>query len=360
MHGRCQFSRARRTNLLTGVLALCVLACIFLSPPTWAQTQDGFTQPVTFKILNATSGGAGAVERLTIDYMSARANNIVDIRPSGSAFTIPAVPLRDAGQYIVTAWWQNVPYWFSYKGREMVADTLAIHVFNATADIHDAAITGLTVVAQRQGDSLKLEYLLEIVNSTSPQQTLLGDEYTLALAIPRGLELQEATFSRGPKPTPITTVNLPSGDLGLAVPLTWGKNTIRLSAILPWHEGLDLPVGSNLPVQSWGFMVSPAWVQVNAMGLQPDPAAGFSGYSRFLGPEIEANRRFSLRLNSGEHQEGKLGQIFATDPDSTASDTVLVPTGIDKPGSGIPLKLILVLALGGLILLFVAYRKTRT
>ncbi len=360
MHGRCQIARAVSTNFSGWLTALCTVASFLLVCPLGAQTLDGFSQPVTFKIANATSHGPGAVERLTIDYITARPNNIVDVRPSGSTFTIPAVPLRDAGQYIVTAWWQKVPYWFSFKGREMVADTLTIHVFDTTDSLQDVAITGLTLVAQRQGDSLKLEYLLEIQNSSSPQQTILGRDFTLAMAAPGGLEEPDASYSRGPDPTPITTTRIHGGQLGLAVPLTWGKNTIRLVGRVPWDEGLNLPVGFNIPLETWSLLVSPDWVQVNAMGLDPDPSAAFKGYGRFRGPAIDADRELAVRLTSGEHQEGTMGKIFTSDADSGAENEATPAPESQKSSGGLPMPLILVLALIALILLFVASRKARS
>ena len=358
MHGRCQIPVVARTILA----ALAVAAAIGSSgiPSAHAQTRDGFAQPVTFKVVNATTRSPGAVDRLTIDYLTARPNNIVDTRPSGSTFTIGSVPLRDAGQYIVTAWWQNVPYWFSFTGREMVADTLTIHVFDTFDDLQAVTVTGLNLVVQRQGETLKLEYMLQVDNATSPQRTIMASDHTLTMAVPGGLQDIDATYRRGPDPTPIATGSLGTDRLGLSVPLTWGQNTIRLTGRVPWSEDMTLPVGFNVPVRTWSLLVSPDWLEVQGLGLEPDPSSEFQGYGRFRGPEIEAGRRVTMKLSGGGLQGTPEAHVFATAGDSTASGSDEETAADQGGGMGFPLRLVLVLALVGLILLFVANRRTRS
>ncbi len=355
MHGRCQLTRAISTALLMALAGACLTASSSL-----AQNREGFSQPVTFKVHNATTRAPGAVQRLTIDYLTSRPNNIVDMRPSGSAFTIPAVPLRESGQYIVTAWWQDVPYWFSFRGREMAPDTLTLNVFDTTGDLKDVNMTGMNLVAQRQGDTVKLEYLLEIDNANAPQRTVLGPDFTLAMAIPAGTSELTATYSRGPDPTPILTTAIGGDQLGLTVPLTWGKNTIRLQCRTPWNEGLTLPVGFNIPLQAWSFLVAPAWTQVSAMGLEPDPAAAFKGYGRFRGPVIAADRQIELRLSGKEADTGPAGKIFTAESDSNGGEVAQQLPQSSSTRTHLPVPLILVLALIVLILLFVANRRTRS
>lgn len=357
MHGRCQ-----RANLvlLTAALLVTVAASLFPAPPTVrAQTQDGFAQPVTMRVLNATSGGPGAVERLTIDYMTARPNTIADVRPSGSVFTLPAVPLRDGGEYIVTAWWQNVPYWFSFRGRQMAADTLTIHVFDTTGDLDAVRVTGMNIVVQRRGELLTLEYLLKLENATSPQMTVLDPDGTLSVAVPAGLERPEATYRRGPDPTPIP-ITLAGGSMRLAAPLTWGQNTLHVTAHVAWREGLELPVGLNVPVESWSLLLSPDVMEAVAPDLMPDPSADFPGYARYKGPQLEAGRPLAVRITGGAQSAAQQGELFASGADSggTGEQAPTVPEGAG--GAGLPLRLILILALVALILLFVANRRARS
>ncbi len=355
MHGRCQIPRTGA--MIMALLTVAAVVVMNGSAPAAAQTREGFAQPVTFKVFNATTKGPGAVDRLTIDYLTARPNNIIDTRPSGSTFTIPAVPLRDAGRYIVTAWWQNVPYWFSFQGKQMAADTLTLNVFGTTEDLQGVAVTGMNLVVQRKGETLELEYLLQIDNTTSPQQTVMSTDHTLVMNVPQGLAGIDATYRRGPDPTPIPTDAVGGGRLGLAVPLTWGKNTVRLTGRVPWVEGMKLPVGFNIPVKAWSLLVSPDWIEVRAMGLEPDPSADFQGYGRFRGPEIEAGRQMAVMLSGGGGQGAPAAHVFATTADSGATGQGEQEPSAQQGKAGFPLRLLLVLALVALILLFVANRR---
>lgn len=357
MHGRCQRADL---GLVTAALILTVAISLFPAPPAArAQTQDGFAQPVTLRVLNATSGRPGAVERLTIDYMTARPNTIADVRPSGSVFTLPSVPLRDGGEYIVTAWWQNVPYWYSFRGRQMAADTLTIHVFDTTGDLAAVRVTGMNIVVQRRGELLTLEYLLKLDNATSPQMTVLDSSGTLTLAVPADLDRPEATYRRGPQPTEIPVTSA-GASLRLAVPLTWGQNTVHLTAAVPWHDGLELPVGLNVPVDQWSLLLSPDVMEATAPDLMPDASADFPGYARYRGPQLEADHPLTIRIAGGPQDAGAQGNLFSAGEDSTAAEDAAAAGQPASGGAGLPLRLILILALAALILLFVANRRTRS
>lgn len=360
MHGRCQF--ARPIGWVLGIAMICGLVPGPWSTCARAQTRDGFDESVNFRVFNATTKGPGAVERLTIDYMTFRLNRILDTRPSGSTFTLEGVPLRDSGHYIVTAWWRAVPYWFEYRGGQMVSDTLTVNVFDTTEDLQGATLTGLNLVAHRRGELLELEYLLQLNNATSPQRTVLAGDRTLELAVPAGASNPEATYTRGPEPTPIA-VTARGDRLLLAAPLTWGKNTIRVTVQLPWAENLELPVGLNFPLESWSLLLSPDWLEAAAPGLDPAQAADFPGFARYLGPPVEAGRTLSVRLTGAAAQTGPEGNLFAAGEDSAASEaTTTTADDFASSGSGTGglVRLVLVLALAALILLFVASRRSKS
>jgi len=342
-----------------GIAMICGLV-----PEPWtasarAQTRDGFDASVTFRVFNATTQGPGAVDRLTIDYMTFRLNRILDTHPSGSTFTLEGVPLKDAGHYIVTAWWRDVPYWFEYRGGKMVGDTLTVNVFDATDDLQGVSQTGLNLVVHRRGELLDLEYLLQFNNATSPQRTVLADDRTLELAIPAGASNPEATYTRGPEPTPIA-VAARSDRLLLAAPLTWGKNTIRVTVQLPWAENLELPVGLNFPLESWSLLLSPDWLEAVGAGLEPAQSADFPGYARYHGPPVDAGRTLSVRLTGPDTQTGPKGNLFAAGEDSAATTTTPGDSESSGQGIGVPVRLVLVLALFALILLFVASRRSQS
>ena len=241
--------KVRSGFLIAGLgLGMTLLLLVVLGPvPAMAQSVDAFPGDVRIEIINATTGDPGNCERLTIDYISARANNLVDLRPSDTIFTIASVPLIEGGKYVVTAWRQGVPYFFSYRGRDMTGDTLTLHVFDTTDQLQDVVITGMNLVVQRQETVLRLEYLLQVNNRTGPQYTVLGSPHTFTILVPPGSEDLTAEYHRGLDPVAIPFAWVDSGKLGLTVPLTWGPNKIHITAAVPWSEGMELARVSVLP-----------------------------------------------------------------------------------------------------------------
>ena len=57
---------------------------------------------------------------------------------------------------------------------------------------------------RRQESLVRLEYMLQIDNAAKPQVTVLGRPATFELALPRGVSDIEASYTRGPDPTPVT------------------------------------------------------------------------------------------------------------------------------------------------------------
>ncbi len=44
------------------------------------------------------------MDRLTLEYLSARPDLVLDIQPQDSSFVVREVPVKDIGNYVVTAW----------------------------------------------------------------------------------------------------------------------------------------------------------------------------------------------------------------------------------------------------------------
>lgn len=330
----------------------------FLPAAAGAQTLDGFPEDVRFEIMNATTGQAGNCERLTIEYLTEAAVVITDIRPPDSVFTVPSVPLIAGAQYVVTAWWQDVPYYFSFRGRDLAEGVHTLHVFDTTPDKSAVTIKGLNLVLQRQATILRLEYLLQIENTTRPQQTVHDPEGSVVLALPEGAEDIAAEYRRGLIPTPVAFHRTAPGMLGLEIPLVWGDNSVRVTAVLPWQEGMVLEMGSNLPIAAWSILSTPSWLVVQGLGLESDNYQDAAGYSRHTAGALEANQGFAVTLKGGDHVQGPEGEIFAR-PDSTGLEASPAGTTGSPSGSGGPTSLVLLGALVILIALLVVSLKKR-
>ncbi len=208
-------------------------------------------------LAQSTTGEPGLVDRLQIQYLSMRLEPVIDIRPTGSEFMVEAVPLRERGKYLVTAWFQNVPYYWDIKGQKLMTETTTLHVFETTDNLDTVSISGLTILFRKGSSLVNLEYMIRLENNNQPQRTVLGTGHTFALTLPVDAGNIAATYDRGPEPLPVPVTKLGDGRVGLQVPLTAGSTQVRVTANLPWQDSLEFPVGSNLAIADWGFMVSP-------------------------------------------------------------------------------------------------------
>ena len=104
------------------------------------------------------------------------------------------------------------------------------------------------------------------------------------------------------------------------MPLTPGLNHLRIEAVLPWRDGMEVPLGSDLAIADWSALISPDWLEVQAMELEKGEGADLPGFTRWSGPALEAGRRFPLRLLSGEVEAGPAEDLFTQESGETVSD----------------------------------------
>jgi len=339
-------SAPHRRRFAAGILLTALLA-LAAAAPVLGQSSEAQPQDVEFEIINATSGEPAQVDRMTIDYVTARRNNLVDFTPSGSPFVAKGVPLKDGGVYIITVWYQDVPYWWSKRGREFVDGPVTLHVFDTVSSLEGISFSGLNLVIRHQESLVRLEYMLQIDNNLNPQVTVYDERATFQLALPDGATAIKATYTRGPDPTEVV-VGSPGLKTGLSVPLTPGRNTIRLEMVVPWKDGLEIPVGSDIPVTAWSVLASPEWLEVASTDIEENESEKVSGFRRFVGFPLDAGETIDLRLQSGEKAAGPEEDLFTTD---APADSV-AGTGDDagRKGGGLSLPLIF---LGVMIILFI-------
>ncbi len=317
---------ARRRHLILLLwLALSVAALT-----ARAQSIQGDPTDLRFEVVNATTGAPGTVERMTIEYVSGRRNGILDFHPSGSAFVAPGVPVKEIGRYIVAVWHQGVPYWWNIRGQKLLSGTTVLHVFDTTASLDGVSISGLNLVLRHQDSLLHLEYMLQVENTTTPQQTVFDQSTTFELDFPAGAEHVDATYQRGPDPTAFPASTHGTSRLRLTVPLTPGSNHIRLVADIPWQEGMTVPVGSNLAIAAWRVLGTPAWLEVDSTEMEAPDRTSTPGFSRWPGPALTAGRSVDLRLASGEHQSGTAENLFTRTESLPAGPDSLSRSGPEK------------------------------
>jgi len=337
------------------VVSLTVILLLAMALPGFAQTTHGEPRDLEFEIINATTGEGGTVERMTIDYVTTRKNIVMDFQPGGSVFTAPDVPIKEAGKYVITVWYQGVPYWWSKRGRELVDGPVTLHVFDPVRSLDGVSISGLNLVIRRQESLLRLEYMIQIDNQTKPQVTVTDLAATFELALPSGLSDIEATYTRGPDPMPVA-VHSPGSRSGLAVPLTPGQNQIRLEAVVPWSDGMEIPVGSNLPVKTWSVLASPEWLEVASTDIEENDSEQISGFRRYSGFPLESGSQVNLRLTSGKQAAGQEENLFTQEAPAEQEDDPAEAT----PSKGGGRSLLLIFLGVVIIVLIVAARRRRS
>ena len=279
------------------VLLFCLLMAAAFPNLAAAQSAQGNPEDLEFVILNVTTGEPGTIDRLEIHYSTQRLNPVLDIEPVGSEFTVPSVPIKDIGKYVITAWAEGVPYFWSIRGQQIIDGPITLHVFGTTNNLADVKISGLNLLL-RKGESLvNLEYMLKVENSARPQVTVVGIP-TLELLVPEGASEFHANYTRGPEPIDIPVSRIGTKKIGLEVPLTTGQNQIRVVCSVPWAEGLVVPVGSSLEVEAWSLLATPENLSIRSTELEPDHSQAIPGYLRFRGPFLEAEREFRIEVRS--------------------------------------------------------------
>ena len=341
---------ARRTAQTLYATLLMALIC---ATGALAQSVQGDPADLEFKIINATTGQPGSIDRLEIDHSTMRLDPVLDVQPTGSEFIVPEVPIMDVGGYIVTAWYGGVPYFWSIRGRKLLDGPLTLHVFDTTDSLDDVEISGLNLLIRKGESVVSLEYMIKVENTAQPQATVVG-EATVELAVPSGASDFQATYTRGPEPSAVPVSRIGANRIGLAVPLTSGQNQIRVVGTVPWTEGMQILVGSNLAVASWSLLATPENLDIQATELVSDDSQDLPGYLRFIGPALERGREFAISIK-GRIPSGTPEEVFTTEAPADLAQTA----GKEKEKGGNYFPLILLVPII-VILTTIAVRKRRS
>jgi len=320
-----------RTKFMMTVMAAVL---VLVSSTGLAQSIKGEPIDLKFEIINATDGTPGTIERLLLQYSSDRLSPILDIEPEGSTFDVTALPILDRGKYVMTAWSSGVPYYWSLRGRNLMEDPVKLHVFSTDTGIDDVAITGLNLLLRKTESLLEMEYMLQIENRARPQVTLVGGPY-LQLALPSGIREATLVYGNGPDPDQMTLSDFSGGRVALKAPLTTGRNIMRIKASMAWQEGLDIPLGSNAPIEAWSLMVTPEGLDVQSFDLEPTDSSELRGYSRYKGLPLQADESFSFRI-AGIPSGGAEEDLFTKTPDETAKEEPKTSEKAPEKDKGFP------------------------
>ena len=110
-----------------------------------AQPAQGEPEDLAFRVVNMSTGEPGTIERLTISYIMVMPEIVIDTRPEGSSFEVRDVPVKEDGRYIIEAWAHGVPYFFSRKGRVLMAEEQELQIFDTTRIVDDREIRDIVI-----------------------------------------------------------------------------------------------------------------------------------------------------------------------------------------------------------------------
>lgn len=345
-------------NATGRIVALSLFTILTLGSPlsdgALAQSVQGSPEDLDFEIINATTGQPGTIEKLEIHYSTERLNPVLEIAPEGSKFTVPEVPIKDIGRYVITAWKDGVPYFWSIRGSQLLEGPVTLHVFDTIESLDDVTVTGLNLLVQVGESVVQLEYLIKLDNAARPQATVVGQP-SLEINVPDEATGFSAHYTRGPEPTEIPVSKIGTSRLGLNVPLTTGQNQIRLVCSAPWREGMTLAVGANVPVQAWSLLASPENLDIQAMELEPDHSQDLPGYLRFRGPTLESGRKFDITVR-GRVPAGPEEDVFQAEAPAER-EAQEKAAAEEKGGNSFPLSLTVPIMV---VLIIIIVRRRRS
>ncbi len=118
---------------------------------------------------------------------------------------------------------------------------------------------------------------------------------------------------------------------------------------------LELPVGANVPVLSWGLLATPATLDIRGRGLEGAGSQGGGTHIRFQGQPLEAGEetRFSMSSTAGAGQEEDL----FTQQAETGAETAPPAAQAEEEDKGFPFVVLTPILV--VILAFVARKRRR-
>ena len=331
--------------LIASLSLLLATAGAQAQPPDDAEPTD-----VVITVHNGTTRSDGRADEVRVELLGAVRREVASSGTFTGETTLSDVPISPTRDYLITVRYAGVDYYAKARGSKLQREPVQVYVFDTSTDREALTITGMDVIARRQGSTLKLEYIVTIENESRPQVSIVPAPATLELTLATGASGVEAIDMRGAEATPAATVTAGRGRAGLVVPFAPGRNSIRLWYLIPLTGEVVVPIGANVTIQSWDLLAFPASLQVWGRGLEADPSSSASdAFIRYLGLPLAANESFDVSVaSSAVAQADQEAEEIFTQP---ASGEAEQPDAAQDSGSGgraaivVPLAVVLVVAL---------------
>ncbi len=286
---------------------LPVMAAFLLGNPDWRPTPAYALSEavpegaeVVIQIVNGTDRQPATAEKVVVLPADAVGRPVAEALAVEGQVNLGPLALRPNAQYVVEAISSGVSYFAQATGRQLWTAPTTVYVFSPTTNLDGVRASGMNLVIRRAETELILEYLLTVVNEGTPQQTVIADPVSLEMILPPNASLDQTECLRGPTPLPFgTEAGTDPAWTGLAVALTPGTNRLRLTAKVPYPDGLTLPVGFNIPVTEWSVLTFPADMEIRGEDLEPAAVDTEGDFQRHRGPALAAGATIAITLGGG-------------------------------------------------------------
>jgi len=274
---------------------------LVLTTPGWAQTDGGGQLTnVTIELVNGTTRQPGRADRVVLTALKSTAGPLDSAFDAAGQVIFYDIELSPYREYLVEVTHDDVPYFTQASGRELAQGPHTAYVFDTSTDLGGLTVAGMNCIVRRTEGELQLEYLWTITNAGSPQQSVVPNPYSLALALPAGAHSVTAEILSRPTATPLSMVSGPAtGWRGLVVPLPPGQTRLRLTASLAYSGQGSLPIAANLALDEWSVLTSPPDLELTAEGLTASDLENTTGLGRFHGPQLDADQVLEITVSGG-------------------------------------------------------------
>jgi hypothetical protein len=308
---------------------------------------------IVIKIVNGTTHESGFAEKVALFLFGAMQQPLAEELDVQGEVNFGRLLLLPGSQYLIEASVAGVSYHAQATGQQLDGEPVTVYVFSPTTDLTGLRATGMNLVIHRGETDLRLEYLFTVVNENRPQQTVVPQPTSLALALPPGGMIQKVESLRGPYP--ISSQYSPSdetGWIGLAVALPPGSNRLRVTGSVPYSGRIEFPVGANIPVDEWSVLTFPADMEVRGQGLESAPTDLDADMQRHRGPALAADEIVLLAIGGGTGP-----QITAIEIDTTGALSSQTPATSGESDKGGLTRYWWVVVLVGILVIIVLRRS---
>lgn len=265
---------------------------------------------VRVRVVNGTTRQPGQAESVVLQESGPAPHAIAAARDVAGEVVLRDLILDETRTYLVLVSAGGISYAARATGRDLAAGPVTVYTFTTTTDRSALAVSELNLVIKRAESKLELEYLITIVNETSPQQTVVPDPTSFELLLPEDAAGASLEVLSGPAPQTLAPVaGVKPARAGLALPIRSGATRLRATTSLPYNgRGARLRLESSLPVRQLTLLTFPADLEVEGGSFDDAGIAADTGYRQWRGAPLGSDQTLEWDVSGGAAPRVDTGQ----------------------------------------------------